>query len=264
MPKPETCRLSLLTAYRNRPSHLGLLLDWLSRARQQDGFADFELILAEGDNHPTALAMCEAHGWVRYIFVEMGDLFNKSVLLNRAASVARGTFVMPLDIDLLPGRNVLSKHVSLAERSVACLLSGFRIQLPSLPDPVEWGGCAEIAKKLDRTDPSLICEEDRYATGLVERLLDRRRFGVCPCFLAERFHAAGGYHEGYVGWGAEDQDLIERICATGIYLVRCYDLLYFHMPHPAREPGWRDERLTAANRALYFSRRKSWMTDIHG
>jgi GT2 family glycosyltransferase len=263
MTNQACCRLSLLTAYRARPAHLEVLLDWLNRVRQVDGFAEFELVLVEGSARPVAPTACRHHDWVKYRFVEMPDAFNKSRLLNRAATEARGAFLMPLDVDLLPGPGVLHTHLSLAERSPACLLSGFRIQLPAIPDHRRGATREEIWEQFNRTDMGLICEEDRYPRSLVERLLDGRRFGVCPCFPAEVFRAAGGYHEGYVGWGAEDQDLVERVCKAGLSLVRCYDLLYLHMPHPADEVGWREERLTSANRTLYFARRKEWAADSH-
>jgi GT2 family glycosyltransferase len=263
MANRECYRLSLLTAYRARPSHLEILLDWLDRVRREEGFVDFELILVEGGAHPTASEASRCHAWVRNVFVEMPGAFNKARLLNRAASVARGAFLMPLDVDLLPGPGVLHKHLSLAERSPACLLSGFRIQLPDIPDRGPGAPRREVWEKLGRTDMDLICEEDRYPRSLVERLLDGRRFGVCPCLPAEAFRVLGGYHEGYVGWGAEDQDLVERADRAGLSLVRCYGLLYLHMPHRADEVGWREERLTSANRALYFARRKEWTTDPH-
>src|SRR5437868_2636778 len=109
--KAGSCRLSLLTAYRARPAHLKILLDWLARARHQEGFADFELVLVEGDVCPTAPKECGCPEWARFVFVEMPDLFNKALLLNRAASVAQGAFFMPLDVDLLPGKGVLHQHV---------------------------------------------------------------------------------------------------------------------------------------------------------
>jgi N-acetylglucosaminyl-diphospho-decaprenol L-rhamnosyltransferase len=263
MANRECYQLSLLTAYRARPSHLEILLDWLDRVRREEGFVAFELILVEGSSHPSALTACRHHDWVTYRFVEMPDAFNKARLLNRAASVARGAFVMPFDVDLLPARGVLLKHISLAVRSPACLLSGFRLQLPHIPDPGAGALRKEVWRELDRADSGLVCDEDRYPGLLVGRLLDGRRFGVCPCFPAEKFLVVGGYHEGYVGWGDEDQDLVERVCQVGLSLVRCYDLLYLHMPHPTDEAGWREERLTSANRALYRSRRKEWAADCH-
>jgi len=257
------CRLSLLTAYRDRPSHLLVLLDWLNRVRQEEKFLDFELILIEGSSRPTVGPACRQHDWVTYHFDEMPSAFNKARLLNRAASAARGAFLMPLDVDLLPAPGVLRKHAFLAESSPACLLSGFRIQLPSFSYPGPRIPREEVWRTLDRADPGLVCEEERYPSSLLERLLDGRRYGVCPCFPSKAFRDLGGYHEGYVGWGAEDQDLVERVCNAGLSLVRCYDLLYHHMPHPLDEAGWRDEGLMAANRALYFTRRKEWTTDSH-
>jgi predicted glycosyltransferase involved in capsule biosynthesis len=78
---------------------------------------------------------------------------------------------------------------------------------------------------------------------------------VCSCFPAKLFDELGGLFEGYVGWGCEDQDLIERMCLSELTLVRSYDLLYFHLPH-GHETGWREAALIAQNRKLFAERRR--------
>ncbi|HEX8560191.1 MAG TPA: galactosyltransferase-related protein [Pyrinomonadaceae bacterium] len=252
-------RLSLLTAYRRRAAHLKVLLAWLDRLRAAERFTDFELILAEGDARPSAARrMAEGRAWVRYLHVPMSDVFHKAVLLNRAAAVARGQYRVIFDVDLLPAAGVLARHLTLASESPRCLVAGYRVQLPGMLDARRLPAPAALFGGLDVHDESLLClEDDPFSTR--EYLVDGQRFGVCPYFPAGVFDALGGLHEGYVGWGCEDQDLIERVCAGGLTLVRSYDLLYFHLPH-GREPGWRDASLTAANRRRYAERRRARFT----
>jgi hypothetical protein len=123
--------LSLLTAYRgkHRETNLRILLRWLQRIRETEGFADFELIVAEGDTAPIVREISSQHEWVRYVFTYMPHILNKSVLLNRSAEIARGAFVIPLDVDLLPAKGVLQLHVELAAASPRCLLAGYRVQV---------------------------------------------------------------------------------------------------------------------------------------
>lgn len=239
--------LSMLTAYRGRESHLRVLLPWLARVREAEGFTDFELILVEGDAGPTAARLAGEHSWVRYAHVPMTGDFNKAVLLNRGAALARGRFRVIHDVDMLPAEGVLAHQLALALASPRCLVTGYRVQLPETPPasgPLP--AAEELLRKMDDEDLTLICGEDDYGAFL-KHLIARERFGVCPFYPADLFDAVGGLDEGYVGWGPEDQDFIDRICERGLTVVRAYDLLYFHMPHED-EAGWFDQRLIAANR----------------
>ncbi|HEX8335678.1 MAG TPA: galactosyltransferase-related protein [Pyrinomonadaceae bacterium] len=252
-------RLSLLTAYRRRESHLQVLLTWLARARAEEGFTDFELVLVEGDERPTAAAAyAERYDWVRYLHVEMSGRFHKTMLLNRAFDVSRGEFLIHLDADLLPARGVLGRHLSLAAESPRCLISGYRLQLPWMLDPGSpLPTSQEVTHTLTTDDTpyeQMVCSEDD-ATTLCKYLLKGERFGVCPCFPRNVYAAVGGMDETFVGWGADDQDLMESICARGYSMVRSYDILYFHLPHE-HERDWADPELTAENRKLLTARRE--------
>lgn len=247
MSDPTTPGLSLLTTYRGRAAYLKILLRWLERVREAEGFSDFELVLVEGDREPTAAELAARHGWVTYLHVEMPGVFHKQVLLNRAAAAARGQYLMPFDVDLLPAAGVLADHLQMARDTPRCLVAGYRVQLKQMlgeSDALPTAGA--LAEGMSVEDTSLICLEDD-PSSLLEYLLERQRFGVCPCFPAEMFAAVGGVDEGFVGWGCDDQHLIEQVCARGMRLIRLYELLYFHLPHEY-EQGWADPDMVEANR----------------
>ncbi len=246
--------LSLLTAYRRREAHLTILLSWLARIRAEEQFTDFELILVEGDEQATVGAHAADYDWLRYLHVPMSGPFHKTLLLNRAAQAARGAYRMMFDVDLLPVAGALTHHLSLAAASPRCLVAGYRVQLPAMFEPAApLPTSQDIMARLDINDATLLCPEDNQS-ALRKYLLAGERFGVCPCFPAALFDAVGGVEEGFVGWGCEDQDLIERVCATGLTLVRAPDLLYFHLPHE-RERDWVDAEMTARNRLKFAARR---------
>jgi hypothetical protein len=255
MDRNGTPRLSLLTAYRGREEHLSVLLPWLQRVRETEGFTDFELVLVEGDIHPTAEATAQTYEWIRYLFVPMSDVFHKAILLNQAAAAARGEYHILFDVDLLPAKGVLARHLMLASESPRCLISGYRVQLPQMLDPQNLPAASTLLASLDLNDETLLCNEDA-PLSLRENLIDGQRFGVCSCFPARLVDELGGLFEDYIGWGCEDQDLIERMCASHLTLVRSYDLLYFHLPH-GHEVGWRDASLIAENRKRFAERRRS-------
>ncbi|MCA1612640.1 MAG: glycosyltransferase [Acidobacteria bacterium] len=252
--KPPT--LSLLTAYRARASHLGVLLPWLARVRESEGFTDFELILAEGDTHPAAEESVRPYPWARYLHVPMERVFNKALLINRAAEQARGDYLVVYDVDLLPAEGVLARHLALAQSAPHLLFAGYRVQLVEPPSPETLPAARELLESLDDDDPRHICPEDQGGPTL-NYLLSGARFGVCPYFPGALFRSVGGPHEGYAGWGAEDEDLVERVCASGLALVRSYDLLYFHLPHEQAQAGWYEPELIDANRRHLAGRRRA-------
>jgi len=248
--------LSLLTAYRGRREYLDIQLAWLQRIREEEAFTDFEVVLVEGDLAPTVSHLPNERGldWVRYVFVPMGHVFHKAGLLNEAILHARGAWIMPFDVDLLPAPQVLARHLQLAQNASLTLMCGYRVQLPEMfPTDLSLPAAQTVLHAFNSRDPDLLCPEDNH-TALAKYLVGGERFGVCPCFETRRLKAVGGHDEVYAGWGAEDQDLIERVCASGRTLVRAYDLLYFHLPH-GKEPGWGDAALTEANRKHFKASR---------
>ncbi len=249
--------LSLLTAYRGpqRELHLKVLLQWLSRIRETEGFADFELIVVEGETAPTVAALVRQHDWARYAHVEMSGLFHKSVLLNRAASLARGSYLMPFDVDLLPARGTLQLHLELAQTSPRCLIAGYRLQLSETPSAeLQLPTAAALISAMSIENAGLLGPEDN-PRALRKYLIDGQRFGVCPCFPISLYEAVGGCNEEYLGRGPEDQDLIEEVCARGLTLVRSYDLVYLHLPHGPAD-GWDTPGLLATNRERFAKRRR--------
>jgi hypothetical protein len=248
--------ISIITAYRNRASQLNVLLFWLERIRSEEKFSDFEWILVEGSSDPTVHKLISGKPWARYQFVKMDGVFHKSHLLNTGVNISRGDFVVTLDVDLLPARGVLALHTGMARSSPNLLISGYRVLLKEIPNVGQLPSSQDIITRLRSKSTSILGPEDG-PSALYKYLVKGERFGVCPFYSRELIIKLGGYDEAYIGWGAEDQDVLEKSCAQGITLVRSYDLLYFHMPHND-EPGWRDRSLTQKNRKRFYNNRKMY------
>jgi hypothetical protein len=255
----DSPQLSLVTPYRQRPEYLRLLLSRLSDIRRHEGFTSFELILVEGDAQPTIDHLDGKYDWVRYLYVPLPGVFNRSLLTNRGGEIAKGEYVLPYDVDLLPADGVLSNHVALAAASSLCLVAGYRLQLPEmLSEPVVIPSVNQLVEESAAKKMSLVCPEDSYG-ALIKYLLCGEKSGVCTCYPRKAFMSVGGLDEKYEGWGPEDQDLIERLCDTGFAHVRSYDLLYYHLPH-GREQLWYDQELIDANRARFDEKRRATKT----
>jgi predicted glycosyltransferase involved in capsule biosynthesis len=87
-------------------------------------------------------------------------------------------------------------------------------------------------------------------------LLKGERFGVMPLFKRDRLLVINGWDETFIGWGAEDQDLIERYLIDTQSLCRCPDLVYLHLKHGTSD-GWNCETLTPKNRAHYYRKQQT-------
>lgn len=248
-------QLSLVVPYRKREAYLNLLLSRLSAIREQEGFTGFELVLVEGDEQPAARDLVDKYEWARYLHVLLPGVFNRALLANRGAAVANGEYLMVYDVDLLPADGVLSNHLALASASPASLVAGYRLQLPWMLSEPAIPDASRLVEESAARKQSLVCPEDSYG-ALVKYLLCGEKVGVCACYPAKTFASVGGMDEGYVGWGPEDSDFMERMCNTGLALVRCYDLLYYHLPHDL-EKLWYDPALVEANRARYNEKRRA-------
>ncbi|MEY3299251.1 MAG: hypothetical protein RLZZ597_2511, partial [Cyanobacteriota bacterium] len=153
-------------------------------------------------------------------------------------------YLTPLDVDLIPLGNTLADHLHLATLSPQILVTGYRLM------------AATVTVDLDQISTALetatTAPEDQ-PSALRKHLIQVEKFGVLPYFQRQRLLDIQGWDESYVGWGAEDQDLIERYLADGRYLLRSPQLVYLHLHHDA-DPHWREDDLIAANRRHYYSR----------
>lgn len=57
----------------------------------------------------------------------------------------------------------------------------------------------------------------------------------------------GRWDEQFIGWGSEEQDIIERYRQSGYYLCICPELCYLHLSHPPNEI-WTETALVEQNK----------------
>lgn len=226
--------VSLLVAYRKRPQHLK---EFLSHFRSSVTLDDLEIILIEGDEQ----SELEPQEWdipnLKYKFVPMSGDFHKTKLLNIGLSLASGDFVIPYDVDLLPLKDSISVGLQIARSSPQVLVTGYRLMsnVPCFDHNLQDLG---------------IAPEDSHS-ALRKQMLSREKFGVCPFFSRSKLLKIGGWNERYVGWGAEDQDIIDRYCGREIHLARFPNLVYVHLDHDVT-PGWNDPEFLQRNRKIYY------------
>lgn len=235
-------RLSLITPYRDRLDHLTNQLAWWEAF---PGKQDIEWMVVEVTSVPSPEVQqrLEYHQ-VQYLHLSCPGIFHKTKALNLGLYFAQGDFIAPFDVDLIPLSNTLEKHCFLAASSPCLLVAGYRLMAATATVDV-----MALAQVLER---ATLGPEDQ-PTALRKHLLHKERFGVMPLFERQQLLKIGGWDETFVGWGAEDQDLIERYLSMGQSLCRCPDLLYLHLDH-APISDWNSVTLMEQNRQYYYNK----------
>ena len=238
-------QLSLLTTYRKRESHLKTQIDWWRKQFDQGFFQNCEVLLIEVDEVPLldVIAMIGDLP-IRYIHCDCPGVFHKTKALNLGLSMAQGQWIVPFDVDLIPIDNTLLRHLELAIASPKLLVSGYRVM--SSLETVDVNLLKEVL------DNCTIAPED-MPTALWKHLVRHEKFGVVPFFQRSRLNEIGGWDEQFIGWGAEDQDLIERYIQGKYTLCRCSELVYLHLFHE-HDAKWNESLLVDKNRNYYYQK----------
>lgn len=238
-------RLSLITPYRDRRRHLETQLAWWAQYPHRQ---TLEWIVVDLSPAPApALQQQLDTQQVRYLPMPCPGPFHKTKALNLALAEAKGAWIAAFDVDLIPLGNTLMRHQQFAASSPRLLVTGYRLMMPT--DTLDWPHLAPAIEQ------STLGPEDQ-PSALRKYLLKGERFGVMPLLARDRLLEIGGWDEAFVGWGGEDQDLIERYLKPEQGLCRCHELLYLHLNHsPAA--GWNEKTLTEKNRIHYYKNQQN-------
>ncbi|MEC4806102.1 MAG: galactosyltransferase-related protein [Jaaginema sp. PMC 1079.18] len=238
-------QLSLLTVYRDRAIHLHTQLAWWQQQAQHLTHCEWIIIEADKTPSPGLKKSLENQG-IKYQFLENSGTLHKTKALNLGIQIAQGDYITPFDVDLIPLKNTLQQHLKLAQISPQLLITGYRVMspLPSL-------NLSEIEATLEQCE---IAPEDK-PSALSKHLLKAERFGVLPFFQRQRILEINGWDEEFIGWGAEDQDLIERYLEDFAFLCRSPHLVYLHLHH-GKDKHWHEDQNITSNRHKYYQKRQ--------
>lgn len=177
------------------------------------GGAGAEVMVRHVGRHPLGLPLAHA----RNLGVE-------------AAIAAGATLVVLLDVDCVPGADLVSAYEQAAAWAPGALLAGpvtyleERNAVPRHPQDLSTLRSPHPA----RPDPP---------PGEIERGADPDLFWSLSCALTPTtWRAVGGFHEGYVGYGAEDTDFGRLARARGVDLVWVGGADAYHQFHPVSRP----------------------------
>lgn len=211
----------MLTLVRDRNDHLANLLRGLRRS----SLPPAELIVARMEGEDPRPVLAERTSFpVEVIEVPGADL-PLSRARNRAAGAARGEHLVFLDVDCVPGADLVAAFArALADEDWLAL--GPTLYLPPGPCPGDEQGLRLRA----RQHPA---RSGLFGDGV---RVDRRHdlfwslnFALRRSTFRDRL---GGFDEGYRGYGIEDTDFGRRAAIAGVPVAWVGPAVAYHQHHP--------------------------------
>lgn len=165
---------------------------------------------------------------------------------NAGARAARGTMLLFLDADCIPGRDLGGEMRAALSRRGGLVMANVRY----LPDDFEDDGTEVARLTASRPHPA----QDGLADGVPPELFWSTAFGV----RRRVFTALGGFCEDYVGYGGEDTDLGFAAASHGVPISRWRTALAYHQWHPSPDPPLQHVASIVRNARLFHERWGQW------
>lgn len=175
---------------------------------------------------------------------------------NRAAEAALAAgadLLVFLDVDCLPGAELLPAYRAAARAYPDAVLSGPVTYLASVQRPESVADLPFLTRP-HRARPALPRGGTRAATAAEYDLFWSLSFAATPATWGR----IGGFHPGYEGYGAEDTDLAWSARARGVEMRWVGGADAYHQWHPVSSPPWQHLDDILRNGATFHERWGVW------
>jgi cellulose synthase/poly-beta-1,6-N-acetylglucosamine synthase-like glycosyltransferase len=181
--------------------------------------------------------------WVQVIRVNHRiNPFHKARALNIALRKTKSTFICSTDCDQIYATNffgVVQNQLKMVSKRIILCKSYFLRRVP------EWLTDKTVSSKYEA------------ALKLAKAGKKPHGEGCCTALPTKWLKNVGGWDEEYIGYGAEDSDIILRANIRGFKTVHINSLTStIHLPHP-KEGGYYDKKAFNRNRRRYQTKRLS-------
>jgi glycosyltransferase involved in cell wall biosynthesis len=215
LPQYENDDVTVVTAIRNIPDHR--IRNALDSIRSQDYPKDLiNIILVDYSSMqefvPHYESLCENYD-AEYIRLENKPIWNKSHALNIAIKKATSKYLLSTDADIIFEINYIKAAIQILQKN---------------PYHYILARCLDAPKgAMNETDYFKLKASSTYRSDTVNRGINMA--------LTHYYHTIHGYDERYIGWGAEDDDLIKRFRLLGLKKKDISHISsYIHQWHPQR------------------------------
>ncbi|WP_207619847.1 galactosyltransferase-related protein [Nocardioides sp. IC4_145] len=244
-------RVGVVTVAHGRHEHLRHQHRALARS---DRLPDDYVVVAMGDPEITSRVVDGLPSRVVPIAVPPDGRLPLAAARNRGAREvihAGADVVVFLDVDCLPGRELVAAYADAAQRGAGVLWSGPVTYLP----PGRGGADLDRLDELDDPHPARPAPaRGELVTGANPDLFWSLSFAVS----AEGWARVGGFCEEYTGYGGEDTDFGRSAVAAGLDLGWVGGARAYHQHHPVESPPVRHLDDILRNGALFHERWGEW------
>lgn len=207
-------------------------------------WADLEVLLVDDSGSPLIGEIAAGAGKRLPGFKHLrcaGEGFRPAARRNEGVRQSSAPFLLFLDGDCLPGQEYLRGHLSALRPGSFGVSRCYRLRedqveladqpgkqsafLPFAGDT--WARLQELAARALRADRDKVA---RAIEGKISGKIAPTGGGLSVC--RDDFERVNGYDENFVGWGAEDNDLADRLRLAGVEPVNLVGgALAIHWPH---------------------------------
>ena len=252
--------ISVIVSTYNRPDALSLIL----KAFNYQTDRDFEVIIADDgsgvETRKTINRMIiDSNYPITHVWQEDKG-FRLAMIRNRAATKAKGDYLIFLDGDCIPRANFIETHRKLAQNGF--LVAGNRILLSeeftSLVLKNEekiWNYSFKnwfkiyLKKGINRLHPLIVCPYFNNLRNLKDNWKKAR--GCNFALYKKDYFSVNGCDSSFEGWGYEDSDLAIRLIHSGVKIKSGrYATGVFHLYHKENDRTLEKDNLNKLNSIL--------------
>jgi len=209
----------------DRLSNLDIIVSYL-----QENF-NSEIIVCEQDTEPKLKDRYNC----KYIYIPMGQNFNKSKSINTAAKAASTPVIAVYDADTLLTVNQITKSTKIILDNQADVIYPYDGRFYDVPKNYH-----QAIK--ENKDLSIINLDDC-------KLFNKGSVGGAVFYNKEIFLKFGGANQKFEGWGYEDNELFVRFTKVGARVARVTKPL-LHLTHERVKPAFYNPLLEEKNRLV--------------
>ena len=242
-------RLAVVTVVSGRHEHLAVQRHHLARGA---AVPTLHVVVAIDDPDVTDVVAAEPSLPTRVVplashpaGLPVGAARNAGVAAALAAGA--GSLVL-LDVDCLPGPQLLSRYAAALTAHPGAVLCGPVTYLPPA-----------AGRDWRRDDPTVLRHPHEArpdpAVGETVELPAALFWSLSFALTAQTWLRLGGFYEGYVGYGAEDTDFGAHAVESGVPLLVAGGADAYHQHHPVSRPPVEHLDDIVRNSAVYLRRR---------
>lgn len=238
--------VSVCTIVRGRRAQLSNLVRGLERQMRQPD----ELVVAYMQDRAYDLPRTSFP--VRTVFVA-GEPMPLARARNQAASAAAGSVLVFLDVDCIPGPDLVGAYTEAIARERECVMGPTRYLGPSDTNVAAtfenlWDQAVRHPARLDPLDaPSTVAIDDFGEL-----------WGLSFALPRDVFVRIGGFDERFVGYGGEESDFARSLEEAGMGLRWIAAARAVHQWHPVARPPLIHFEDIVRNAKLYRDKRGEW------